>query len=105
MYPPAVASCHTATRTITDSVPSAMERRLTLLRRHQVSPQPLPRVRLGLDVLGVVRPADHHLDVPEQLVDVLPLLSRIEVRELPDARLHPVHAPLEPLVGRDRRLP
>jgi hypothetical protein len=52
-----------------------------------------------------VRPADHHLDVPEQFVDVLSLLTGVEVRELPDTRLGPVHTPLEPLVGRDRGLP
>src|ERR1700675_193020 len=133
MYPPAVARCQTVRRTTTDSAPSPKERDVAprrkpredvrepsvvaaggtravttrprmLLRRHQVPPEPLARVRLGLDVLGVVRPADHHLDVPEQLVDVFPLLTGVEVCELPDTRLDPVHTALEPLVGRDRGL-
>src|SRR5260370_27257645 len=125
MYPPAVTRCQTTRRTTTDSAPSPKERTVAprrrprragrvpsfvaargtravttrprmLLRRHQVPPEPLTGVRLGLDVLGVVRPADHHLDVPEQFVDVLPLLTGVEVRELPDTRLDPVHTPLEP---------
>src|SRR5215472_3900929 len=134
MYPPAVTTCQTARSTTTESVPSARERDVPsrrkrrrraralsavaapgaravatrprmLLRRHQVSPEPLARVRLGVDVLGVVGPVDHQIDGTQQLVDVLLLLARVEVRELLHARLDPVRAPLEPLVGRDRRLP
>src|SRR5215831_7835757 len=133
MYPPAVTSCQAARRTRTESAPSAKDRDAAayrelrrgaparsavpapsarvasarsrmLLRRHEIPPEPLARIRLGVDVLGVVRPADHHLDVPEQLVDVLSLLGGVEVRELLHARLDPVRTPLEPFVGGDRRL-
>src|ERR1700675_4662469 len=131
MYPPAVARCQMVRRTTTDSTPSPKERDVAprrkpredgrelsvvaaggtravttrprmLLRGHNSPRDPLGRVRLGLVVLGVVPPADHQLDVSEQLVDVFPLLTGVEVRELPDTRLGPVHTPLEPLVGRDR---
>src|SRR5712691_10831806 len=118
MYPPAVTRCQAARSTTTDRAPSPTERDVArrrkppggtrprmLLRWHQVSPEPLAGVRLRLDVLGVVGPGDHHLDGPEQFVDVLPLLSGVEVRELPDASLDRVCVPLEPLVGGERGLP